>query len=83
MLTPEDIKNLTEYQKQIFVTKEDLDNPTDGLKQSFTKLQTSVDGIAKDIKTHSEELIVLNRRVKKTEDWIDQASPKLGLKFEH
>lgn len=79
MLTPEDIKNLTEYQKEIFATKEDI---TD-LKGLFSTLQTSVDGIAKDNLTKNQETIGLRHRMKNAEDWIDKASPKLDLEFKH
>jgi FKBP-type peptidyl-prolyl cis-trans isomerase (trigger factor) len=48
MLTPEDLKNLTDYQKLIFVTKDDFNSGINDLKESFFTLQTSVDAIAKD-----------------------------------
>ena len=48
MLTPEDIKNLTEYQKTVFVTKEEFNDVFVKLKQSINILQISVDGLAKD-----------------------------------
>jgi len=80
MLSPQDIKKLTEAQieaqKEIFYTKEDMD-------KKFSKLQTSVDAFAKDKQTKDQEMPVLNRRIKDVEDWVDKAAPKLGIKFNH
>ncbi len=82
-MTPEDIKKLTDYQivafKDVFATKEDVKD----LKGSLNTLQTSVDAIAKDKQTREQESTVLNRRMKNAENWIDQASPKVGVDFKH
>ena len=80
MLTSKDIENLTKYQlevfKDVFVTKEDFD-------PKITKLQTSIDNMAKDIKDLKEDKVIVNHRMKNAENWIDKASPKLGLDFKH
>jgi len=80
MLTNDDIKRITdaqiEAQKEIFYTKEEFD-------KKFSTLQTSVDAIAKDNKTKSQEMPVLNTRIKKVETWVEKAAPKLGIGFEH
>ena len=77
MLTPEDIKNLTEFQKTVFVTKADFA----GLRQDFSKLQTSVMTFAKGTKDNADEIKVVNSRVTTTENWIKQAGPKIGLEY--
>ena len=79
MLTIEDIKKLTEYQKEVFVTKRDFEE----FKGDFSKLQTSVDNMAKDVKDMKEDKVIINNRMKNAEDWIDKATPKLGLEFKH
>jgi hypothetical protein len=79
MLTPEDIKNLTEYQKEIFVTKEDLVKVLD---EKLLPLQRSVDAIANGLKSQGDEIYVVNHRLEKTEDWIEEAAPKVGIKFD-
>ena len=43
MITPQDIKNLTDYQKEVFVTKAEFNEAVKDLKSSFSQLQTSVD----------------------------------------
>lgn len=83
MLTPEDIKNLTEYQKTVFVTKEELTNAVADLKKGFSDLQTSVDGAMKDKIIRETEATAAARRIKDVENWIDKAAPKLGIEFEH
>ena len=83
MLTPEDIENLTKYQKEVFVTKEDVEDATEEIKTSLLTLVTSVDNIAKDVKILKDEKLVRNDRIKNLENWTDIASPKLGLEFKH
>jgi peptidoglycan hydrolase CwlO-like protein len=87
MLTPEDIKNLTKYQtevfKDVFATKKDMDTGFEKLDKKIIKLQTSVDAIAKDNLSKSQEMPVLNSRIKEVENWVDKAAPKLGIKFVH
>jgi len=83
MFTDDDIKKLTNYQldvfKGVFVTKDDFVE----LKDGVNLLQTSVDNIAKDVKDLKEEKLIINNRMKNAEDWIDKASPKLGIEFKH
>lgn len=78
-MTIEEIKKLTEYQKEVFVTKED--NKT--LEDKIDKIQTTLDGFAKTSTDNKQEITVLNHRMKATENWIDKASSKLGLEFKH
>jgi hypothetical protein len=83
MLSTEDIKNLTEYQlevfKDVFLTKEDGQK----MDVKIDRVQNSLDAVLKEKQTRDAEVIVLNHRIKKTEDWIDKAAPKLDIKFEH
>lgn len=83
MLTPEDIKNLTEFQKMVFVTQESFDKGIEKMQKSFSTLQSSVDAISKDKKDKTDEIITVNHRLKETENWIDKAAKKLDIKFEH
>jgi len=36
-----------------------------------------------DKQVRDKEIIVLNYRMKKAENFLDKAAPKLGLKYEH
>jgi len=51
-------------------------------KENFSQLQTSVDGLAKLTKDFYEEVTVLRGKVERMEKWIQDAAPKLGLKYE-
>lgn len=83
MLTADDIKKLTDYQLVVF---KDAFATKDGIKNLDTKIDallTSVDAITKHDKDRDEGATVLDKRIKNTEDWIDQAAPKVGVKFQH
>lgn len=83
MITNADIKKLTNYQlevfKDVFSTKEDHDN----LVEKVDKVQAALVDIAKDVKVLKDEKLISEKRLKSTEDWIDKASPKLGLELGH
>lgn len=78
-MTISEIEALTEYQKDVFMTKDDGNT----LGTKLDKIQTTLDGFAKQSKDNSDEIKVLNKRMKSAEDWIDQTSLSLGQKFEH
>ena len=82
MLTPEDIKNLTEYQKEIFVTKDEFQEAFGELKQSIKTLQIAVDGIAKISKDDADEIASAQYRLDKVESWVSKAAPKVDVRFE-
>ena len=82
MLTKEDIKNLIKAEKEVFVTKTELVDVETRLKQSFSNLQTSVDGLVKTVKD-KQEIKVLGHRVDKVETWTRKAAPKVGVEFKH
>ncbi|MDR3642377.1 MAG: hypothetical protein P4L74_01985 [Candidatus Doudnabacteria bacterium] len=83
MLTSEDIKNLTEFQKTVFVTQANFDKGIEKLEKSFSTLQSAVDKVLKEKTTNDQERTVANRRIKDIENWVDKAAPKLDIKFEH
>ncbi|MFA5188994.1 MAG: hypothetical protein WC460_06565 [Patescibacteria group bacterium] len=79
MLTPEDIKNLTEYQKEIFVTKEDFKR----LEGKFDDLLASVDNYAKKANDYYQEMVMMNQKLNRHEKWILQIADKLNIKLEY
>jgi hypothetical protein len=83
MLTPEDIKNLTDYQieafKDIFVIKDDFNE----LTNKFDILQTSVDAYAKRADTYFQEMVVLAHKVDRHEKWFHLIAEKLDIKLEY
>ena len=60
MLTAGDIKNLTEYQKQVFVTKVEFGFAFKEIKASFSALQGSVDTIIKNKSANNARAIAAN-----------------------
>ena len=83
MLTTKDIKNLSEYLKTVFVTQESFDYGMEVIQKNFLRLEQLMDSFAKDNKESGQAMPVINYRVKEVENWIDKASPKLGIKFDH
>ncbi len=83
MLDTEDIKKLTEYQvevfKDVFMTQEQGNK----LETKIDNVKNSLDAVLKDKQTRDQEVLVLNHRMKNTEDFLDKAAPKLGLEFKH
>jgi len=83
MLTQEDIKNLTEYQKEIFVTKEEFNSFRDEYREDFSKLQTAVDNYAKKANDYYQEMVMMNQKLNRHEKWILQIADKLNIKLEY
>jgi ribosomal protein S15P/S13E len=83
MLTPEDIKNLTDFQievfKDIFATKEDVEE----IKQRLNTLTNSVDSYGKDVKDGREEIIILTHRLDNVQNHMQQIADKVGIKLEY
>lgn len=77
MLTDEDIKKLIDAHKEVFPTKDDFE----GLRESFSELQTSVVSFATGTKENADEILVVNNRVTTTEEWIKKAGSKIGLEY--
>lgn len=77
------LDSLTDFLRQNMATKHELgdlrsDLPT---KADFHQLQTSVDAIAKGFKDSDEERLVLGERTSRMEEWIEKASPKIGVEY--
>lgn len=75
-----DFSELIEYLDDKF---NEVNGKVDGLTETVTTLKTSVDSIALDKKITTDKILVLDHRMKKAEDFIDQAAPKLDLEFRH
>jgi hypothetical protein len=81
MLTTEDIQKLTEYQKTIFPTREEVATKDD-LKKIETKvdlLTNAVDTVLKEIKDNRTERTVVEHRVKKLETAVTKLSVGTGI----
>lgn len=76
----QDFSELLQYLDEKFT---EVNSKVDSLAVSMNTLQQSVDGLSKDKQVKTDEILILNHRVKSTEDWIDKASPQIGIKFEH
>lgn len=83
MLTPDDIKNLTEYQvllfKDIFATKEDIAD----IKSHLDLITNSIDAFSKDSERVSEEIITLSHRVSKAEKNIKTLADRAAVKLDY
>ena len=81
MLDTEDIKKLTDYQievfKDVFATKGDIKL----LEGRFDQMQTTLGSLVKDKNTKDQEMASANHRLDNAENWIEQAAPKVGVKF--
>ena len=83
MLDNNDIKKLIDAQKEIFITKIDLENFRDEYRKDFSDLQTSVDAYAKKADTYFQEMLMLAHKVDRHEKWLKQIAEKLGMKLEY
>ena len=85
MLTNEDIenivKNVVKAEKELFYTKPEMDEKFTEMKNSFSTLQTSVDGLAKIFKAYHDEQKIQVNRLNRMEDWIKQVATKLGVEY--
>lgn len=89
MLTPQDIKKITQAQiaaqKHIFFTKKEIYAiflTKAEFNEKFSKLQGSMDKIVKMFSDNSQEVKVFGHRVDRLENWAKPAGEKIGLKFE-
>lgn len=89
MITDEDttkiVNKVIEVNKQLFYTKDEMDNGLDkrfeSLHTDFSTLQVSVISFAKGTKDNADEIKVVNSRVTVHENWIKTAGSKIGLEF--
>lgn len=78
MITPEDIRNLIKAFKEVFATKEELAE----LRDEFRVLASSVDNYGKRADVYYQEMLVLNHRVNRHENWIQILAKKLGINLD-
>jgi len=83
MLSIEDIKKITEAQREVFATKEDFEVFRDEMRKNFADLLTSVDTYAKKADTYFQEMVMLAYKVDRHEKWLHQIAEKLGVKLEY
>lgn len=83
MLADKDIKRIVEANREVFATKEDLEDFKEEMIKNFSDLQTAVDGYAKRADTYFQEMTALSHKVDRHEKWIKQLADKLGVKLEH
>ena len=79
MLTTEDIQNLIKAQKEVFATRDDFE----GMREDFSKLQTSIDTYSKKADTYFQEMVLLSHKIDRHEKWLQQVADKLNLKLEY
>jgi hypothetical protein len=83
MLTQEDIQKLLDAQQQIFVTKGDLEDFRDEVRNMISELQTSVDAYSKKADTYFQEMVMLSHKVDRHEKWMLMMAEKLNMKLEY
>lgn len=79
MLTTVDllkIEKLLDLKLQDFYAKKEID-----LK--FDRVFEMIDQIITPISKAEEDMIIMRYRMDRAEEWIGEASPKLGLNFKH
>lgn len=72
MLTDEDIKNITNAQREVFPTKEEFSAFTDEMRGSFSNLLTSVDSYAKKADAYFQEMVMLAHKVDRHKKWLNR-----------
>ena len=83
MLTIEDIQKIIEANKEVFYNKEETDKKFNEIKEMFSDLQTAVDAYAKKADAYFQEMVVLNHRISRLEEWAKQIANKIGIKLEY
>ena len=74
---------LRDFLYKNMVTKDEIDARFESLptKADINRLQNSVDGIAGQYKTMSQELTVIGHCTSRMEGWIMKAAEKIGLEY--
>lgn len=83
MLTDEDIQKIIIAHKEVFATREEIDQKFDAMYGKFSDLQTGVDAYAKKADTFMQELVMLSRKVDRLETWIHQIAKKVDIQLEY
>jgi hypothetical protein len=72
------LPNIIEAFKLVFATKDDFE----GLREDFSKLQSSVDGFMKKVETAATERVAMGSRLDRHEKWIKHVAEKTNVKLE-
>jgi len=77
------VDNLKTFLDENMVTKQELSDLRDELptRAEFSRLQTSVDGIAKQFLDQQQEQIIGAQRASRMEAWIIKAATKIGVEY--
>jgi hypothetical protein len=77
------VDNLKTFLDENMVTKQELSDLRDELptRAEFSRLQTSVDGIAKQFLDQQQEQTIGSSRTSRMEAWIIKAAAKIGLEY--
>ena len=78
-MTIDEIKALTEYQKEVFVTKDEFS----ALRSDVRELIISVDNYSRRADTYFQEMVMMSQKVSRLERWIEQIAKKVDIKLEY
>jgi hypothetical protein len=83
LATRDELDNLKSFVQTNMVTKQELDELREELptRADFSKLQQSVDGIARQFQEQRQELMVGAARSERMEAWIIKAAGKIGVEY--
>lgn len=81
MLTAEDIKNLTDYQKEAFKDTFATKNDMADVKAQLNVLTMAVDGFAKEMRGWREEKAATDHRLDTHDQWFKILADKVGVKL--
>lgn len=84
----QEFNNLKDFLRENMVTKEEFTDfnkensaKLSALTESINKLTTAVDNLAKRINDFDQEHKALKHQVSVMQDWIREASKKVGIEF--
>jgi len=83
MFTDEDIKKLIEAEREVFPTKEELQQFQEETRKEFAEMLTAVDTYAKKADGYFQEMLMLAHKVDRHEKWFHQIAEKLGIKLDY
>jgi uncharacterized coiled-coil DUF342 family protein len=78
-LSNEDIKKL----KEVFATKDDLNDLKIELKSDFSDLYQAIDAYAKKADGYFQEMVMLSKKVDRQEEWIKKIAKEVGVELEY
>ena len=81
MLTQEDIKNLTLYQKEIFATKQELNDMEQRLGAKIDVLTMAVDSFSKEIADFRAQAPVIRKQLRDHDEYLELLADKVGIKL--